>query len=87
MTNKITFAVDAMGGEDSPKKILDGIKLFNNYNKDVYFKIFGNEKVIENHLNKFIDKNFYEIIHTENQVVDTDSALTAAKKGLSLIHI
>ena len=81
MTNKITFAVDAMGGEDSPKKILDGIKLFNNYNKDVYFKIFGNEKVIENHLNKFIDKNFYEIIHTENQVVDTDSALTAAKKG------
>ena len=81
MTNKITFAVDAMGGEDSPKKILDGIKLFNKYNKDVYFKIFGNEKVIRNYLNKFIDKNFYEIIHTENHVVDTDSPLSAAKKG------
>ena len=81
MINKITFAVDAMGGEDSPKKILDGIKLFSENNKDVYFKIFGNEKIINKYLNKFIDKNLYEIIHTENSVVDTDSALGAAKKG------
>ena len=81
MTKKITFAVDAMGGEDSPKKIINGIKLFNKNNKDVYFKIFGNKNVIESHLNNFIDKNFFEIINTENQVVDTDSALGAAKKG------
>ncbi len=81
MTKKITFAVDAMGGEDSPKKIIDGIKLFNKNNKDVYYKIFGNKNIIESHLNNFIDKNFFEIINTENQVVDTDSALGAAKKG------
>ena len=81
MTKKITFAVDAMGGEDSPKKIIDGIKLFNKNNKDVYFKIFGNKNTIESHLNNFIDKNSFEIINTENQVVDTDSALGAAKKG------
>ena len=70
-----------MGGEDSPKKIIDGIKLFNKKNKDVYFKIFGNKNIIDNHLNNFIDKNFFEIINTENQVVDTDSALGGAKKG------
>ena len=81
MTKKITFAVDAMGGEDSPKKIIDGIKLFNKNNKDVYFKIFGNKNTIEKHLNNFIDKNSFEIINTENQVVDTDSALGGAKKG------
>ena len=81
MTKKITFAVDAMGGEDSPKKIVDGIKLFNKNNKDVYFKIFGNKNTIEKHLNNFIDKNSFEIINTENQVVDTDSALGGAKKG------
>ncbi len=81
MTKKITFAVDAMGGEDSPKKIVDGIKLFNKNNKDVYFKIFGNKNSIEKHLNNFIDKNSFEIINTENQVVDTDSALGGAKKG------
>ena len=39
MINKITFAVESMGGEDSRKKILDGIKLFSENNKDVYFKI------------------------------------------------
>ena len=81
MTKKITFAVDAMGGEDSPKKIVDGIKLFNKNNKDVYFRIFGNKNIIENHLNNFIDNNSFEIINTENQVVDTDSALGGAKKG------
>ena len=81
MTKKITFAVDAMGGEDSPKKIIDGIKLFNKKNKDVYFKIFGNKNIIDNNLNNFIDKNSFEIINTENQVFDTDSALGGAKKG------
>jgi len=25
MTNKINIAIDAMGGENSPKKIIDGI--------------------------------------------------------------
>jgi len=81
MTKKITFAVDAMGGEDSPKKIIEGIKLFNKKNKDVYYKIFGNKNIINNSLNNFIDKNSFEIINTENQVVDTDSALAGAKKG------
>ncbi len=81
MTKKITFAVDAMGGEGSPKKILDGIKLFNKENKDVYYKIFGNKNILNNHLNNFIDKDFFEIINTDNQVVDTDSALGGAKKG------
>jgi len=81
MTKKITFAVDAMGGEDSPRKIIDGIKLFNKKNKDVYYKIFGNKNIINSHLDNFIDKNFFEIINTENQVVDTDSALGGAKKG------
>ncbi len=81
MTKKITFAVDAMGGEDSPKKIIDGIKLFNKKNKDVYFKIFGNKTIIDKNLNNFIDKNSFEIINTDNQVVDTDSALGGAKKG------
>tara|TARA_Y100000590_G_scaffold459563_1_gene616963 strand:- start:2213 stop:3217 length:1005 start_codon:yes stop_codon:yes gene_type:complete len=81
MLNKITFAVDAMGGENSPKKILEGIKIFHQNNKDIYFKIFGNENIISTYISNFIDKNFYEVIHTTNEVIDTDSPLTAAKKG------
>ena len=81
MNTKYIIAVDAMGGEGSPKKIIDGITKFSEKNNDIYFKIFGNKNIIENHLNNFIDKNFFEIINTENQVVDTDSALGGAKKG------
>ena len=28
MTNKVNIAIDAMGGENSPKKIIDGIEYF-----------------------------------------------------------
>ena len=28
MINKITFAVDAMGGENSPKKNIEGLSIF-----------------------------------------------------------
>ena len=34
MTNKIKIAVDAMGGENSPKKIIDGIEISLNHYKE-----------------------------------------------------
>ena len=43
----VTIAIDAMGGENAPKKNIQGIKLFidNNKNKnDFIFHIFGDEK-------------------------------------------
>ena len=44
--------------------------------------MFGDKNQIENSLkNKKIDKNIYEIIHTESFVKGEDSALSAAKKG------
>ena len=41
MSDLIKIAVDAMGGEGSPKKIIDGIILNNNSNKNLFYKIFG----------------------------------------------
>ena len=46
MNKPITIAVDAMGGDDSPKKIIKGIELFLKNNTDVSFKIFGNETLL-----------------------------------------
>ena len=43
MTKLITIAVDAMGGDNSPKKIIDGIELYNSTNKNVFYKLFGNK--------------------------------------------
>jgi len=81
MSQLIKIAVDAMGGDGSPKKIIDGIIHNNKSNKENYFKIFGNKDEIEKLINNKIDKNFYEIVHTDNIVKSTDSPLEAAKRG------
>ena len=39
MNNKIVIAVDAMGGENSPNKIIDGIAHFSK-NKKIFFLIY-----------------------------------------------
>ena len=81
MKEKIIIAVDAMGGEGSPKKVIDGVSLHYENNKDVFYKIFGNKFEIEKLFSKSIDKKNYEIIHTEEKVLDKDSALEGAKKS------
>ena len=81
MTDLIKIAVDAMGGDGSPKKVIDGIIYNHKSNQENYFKIFGDKNQISKLINNKIDKRFYEIIHTENTVKSTDSPLEAAKKG------
>ena len=39
MSDMIKIAVDAMGGDNSPKKVIDGIILNHKSNKDIFFKI------------------------------------------------
>ena len=77
----IKIAVDAMGGDNSPKKVIDGIIFNHQSNKDIFFKIFGDEEKILPLIQKKISKNFYEIIHTKNVVKSTDSPLEGAKRG------
>ena len=81
MSDKINIAVDAMGGDGSPKKIIDGI--IHNYSneKENFYKIFGNKDEISKLIDKKINQDSYEIIHTSNQVKNTDSPLEAAKRG------
>ena len=75
------IAVDAMGGDGSPKKIIDGIIHSHKLNKKNFFKIFGNKLNIETHIKDKLNKDFYEIVHTDNVVKSTDSPLEAAKRG------
>ena len=81
MQEKNKIAVDAMGGENSPKKIINGIINNQKQNKDVIYNIFGNKEKIEEIFPKNYDKNTFKVFHTSNKILDTDSALTAAKKG------
>ncbi len=81
MTKLIKIAVDAMGGDNSPKKVIDGIIHNHQKNKDNFYKIFGDKDEISKHLDNKINESFYEIIHTNDVVKSTDSPLEAAKRG------
>ena len=81
MSELIKIAVDAMGGDNSPKKIIDGIILNNQTNKNIFYKIFGNKTQIEQCVANKIENNYFEIIHTDNFVKSTDSPLEGAKRG------
>ena len=81
MSDLIKIAVDAMGGDNSPKKIIDGIILNHKKNKNIFYKIFGNKTDIESYIKDKIEKKYFDIIHTENSVKSTDSPLEGAKRG------
>ena len=82
MKKSIIVAVDAMGGDDSPRKIIKGIELFHKNNDHVFYKLFGNKNLILDCLNKAnINKSNYEIVHTDEKIENEDSALAGAKKG------
>ena len=80
MSDMIKIAVDAMGGDGSPKKIIDGIILNHQSNKNVFYKIFGNQIKISDLIKNKINKDFYEITHTENVIKSTDSPLEGSQK-------
>ena len=81
MSDQIKIAVDAMGGDNSPKKVIDGILLNHQSNKTNYYKIFGDKNRILNLIKGKIDNQFYEVNHTDNVVKSTDSPLEGAKRG------
>ena len=81
MSDMIKIAVDAMGGDNSPKKIIDGIIHNHQSNKEVCYKIFGDQNKISKIIKDKIDKDFFEIFHTEDVVKSADSPLEGAKRG------
>ena len=84
MNNKIIIAVDAMGGENSPKKIVDGIELSLKESNENFFKLYGNKDKLNFLVNKKPEiKNYCEIIHCDNHIEDNESPLSAAKKNKS----
>ena len=81
MSKNITIAVDAMGGDGSPKKIIDGLAHHNKHSKSIFYKIFGDKEKILSNLPSGLSKDVYEIFDTKNNVKGTDTPLEAAKRG------
>ena len=85
MKKKITIAIDAMGGDNSPSKTIEGLSLFlkkNIQNDDFLINLYGDKEKIELELNKFsISKKHIKIIHSSTEVSDDETPLTAVKNS------
>ena len=85
MSKKISIAIDAMGGDNSPDKTIDGVKIFldkNKSQKDFILNIFGDEKIIKNKLiNHQMFSETINVFHTEKIVSDEETPMTAVKNS------
>ena len=82
MSDPLIIAVDAMGGEDSPNKVIDGIILHSKKSKNIIYKIFGNRDLIDPIIKKNqISSEKFIFIHTDKVVEGEDTPLSAAKRG------
>ncbi len=81
MNNLITIAVDAMGGDGSPLKVIKGITDHYKKNKNIFYRIFGNKDEITKCLTNDLNPECFEITHTDEKVEGTDTPLGAAKRG------
>jgi len=82
MYNKEKITIEAMGGVNYPKKIIEGIYIILQKNKNNFFYLYGKKDLIEKEISKKknVDK-YCEIIHTEDIILDDESPLAAAKKS------
>ena len=82
MSNKVKIAIDAMGGENAPKKIVDGIEISLKTNKENFFYLYGKRNLIEKEISnrKFLNE-YCEIIEADDIILDNESPLTGAKKS------
>ncbi len=81
MSKTVVIAVDAMGGDNSPTKVIAGISEYIKKNKNVFFRIFGKKILIIKEISKYqISSNLFEIIDCDDVVENNDTPLSAAKK-------
>ena len=85
MSKKISIAIDAMGGDNSPKKTIEGLKFFiekNYQNNDFVINLFGKENLIKEEVHKQkINTDLINIINADSVVSDNETPLTAIKNS------
>tara|TARA_Y100000590_G_scaffold462872_1_gene628131 strand:- start:570 stop:1574 length:1005 start_codon:yes stop_codon:yes gene_type:complete len=82
MSNTVKIAIDAMGGENSPKKIIKGIEISLKSNTENFFYLYGKKDLIEKEISRTkLSNKYYEIIDTKDIILDKESPLVAAKRG------
>ena len=78
----VTISVDAMGGDNAPDIVIDGLALSAVRHPDVFFKIFGQKDKIEKLVqDKAVLKDRFEIIHADDVVAMDAKPAAILRRG------
>jgi glycerol-3-phosphate acyltransferase PlsX len=79
---KIKIALDCMGGDNSPKTVIEGANIIASQNKNVYFLLYGKSDEIELELKNCSKlKDRYTIIHTDQVISSDEKPSLALRRG------
>tara|TARA_B100000989_G_scaffold211812_1_gene160823 strand:+ start:354 stop:1367 length:1014 start_codon:yes stop_codon:yes gene_type:complete len=84
---QVEIAIDAMGGEDSPYKVLKGVEIFLEKEKNTKIIFFGDQISINQVIKKYNLNIFnFEIVNTQDIISDEDNVNTIlrTKKNSSI---
>ena len=82
MSDKLILSVDAMGGDNAPKMVMQGMNLALIKHPDIKFLIFGNENRLKPLFKNFpILENVSEIRHTTDSISNNDKVAHALRAG------
>ena len=84
---QVVIAIDAMGGENSPFKVLKGAEIFIQKVKNTKIIFFGDEKTINESIKKNKLKIYnFQVVNTKDTISDEDnvSTILRAKKNSSI---
>ncbi len=82
MKEKIKIALDCMGGDNSPKTVIEGANIIASQNKNVYFLLYGKSDEIELELKNCSKlKDRYTIIHTDQVISSDEKPSLALRRG------
>lgn len=82
--NDLKIAVDAMGGDNAPKVIVEGVMMAAKEFKDMEFILYGKEESIRKYLT---DETNITIVHTDEKIASDDDPVRAVrrKKNASMV--
>ncbi len=71
--NNLVISIDAMGGDNSPKVVIEGLALAHKRNPDIRFLVYGDESKVKAEMAKFpILQQVCQVIHTDEFVHNED---------------
>jgi glycerol-3-phosphate acyltransferase PlsX len=82
LSDRLTIALDAMGGDHAPRMVLRGANLARKRHPQVQFLVFGREQDVQPYLAKLKKlRQVTTVVHCEDVVSDSEKPSTALRNG------